>query len=142
MTRIEVRPDAVTVEAKPGETVLDALSRSGYGYRTGCTRGGCGICKVDLVHGTVEYNACVADSVLSADEITDGTCLSCRAVPVGDILIALRDERLRRLNPFVTCRTDASTTSDCARQSGRNSAPRRFGTPSPEQYATEPRLEN
>ncbi|MYZ06555.1 2Fe-2S iron-sulfur cluster binding domain-containing protein [Streptomyces sp. SID2999] len=99
---MRVLPDDVSVEVREGETVLAALSRSGYGYRTGCTRGGCGICKVDLVAGRVHYPVTVAETVLAPDEAAAGTCLSCRAVPEGDVVIALRNECLRRLNPYLT----------------------------------------
>ncbi|MES4889584.1 2Fe-2S iron-sulfur cluster-binding protein [Streptomyces sp. NPDC096012] len=102
MATVTVEPDGITVALRPGECVLSALYRSGYGYRTGCRRGGCGICKVDLVEGEVVYPATVATSVLTAEERAGGTCLSCRAVPEEDIVIRLRDERLRRLNPFLT----------------------------------------
>ncbi len=95
MPDIEVHPDGVRVTSRAGETVLAALSRSGYGYRVGCRRGGCGICKVDLRAGRVDYPVTVAQSVLPAGERRDGTCLSCRAVPLSDITITLRDDRLR-----------------------------------------------
>lgn len=101
MPDIEVRPDGVRVVARIGETVLAALFRSGYGYRVGCRRGGCGLCKVDLVEGSVEYPAVVADAVLTVDERRGGTCLTRRAVPCGDVVVRLRDERLKVVLPFL-----------------------------------------
>ena len=95
MASISVEPDGVTVRSRPGETILRALSRSGFGYRIGCRRGGCGICKVDLLAGSVEYEAVVAASVLGEEERARGGCLSCRAVPTDDVVIALRDDKLR-----------------------------------------------
>ena len=50
-----------------------------------------------LIDGEVEYNRTVSDDVLSEEEKADGICLSCRAVPVGDVTIALREENLRRV---------------------------------------------
>jgi ferredoxin len=102
MAMVTVLPDDVAVEYRDGESILAALYRTGYGYRTGCRRGGCGICKVDLVTGEVGYPVTVADSVFTGAERAAGTCLSCRAVPRGDVVIRLRDERLRRLIPFLT----------------------------------------
>jgi len=96
-----VQPGGYVVDLLPGENVLAGLYRSGYAYRTGCKRGGCGICKVDLVSGEVDYERPVADTVLPEQERTAGTCLSCRAVPRGDVEIALRDEELRVANPFL-----------------------------------------
>jgi ferredoxin len=98
---VTVQPDGVVVELKDGETVLEGLYRSGYAYRTGCRRGGCGICKVDLRGGSVTYNRTIASTVLTDEEREDGTCLSCRAVPDGDVVIELRDEHLRRTNPLL-----------------------------------------
>jgi ferredoxin len=96
---IRVKPGGEVVGARPGETILDGLYRSGYAYRTGCRRGGCGICKVDLLNGEVTYNRTVAETVLTPQERAEGTCLSCRAVPTGEITIALREETLRQTNP-------------------------------------------
>lgn len=109
MPTVTVLPDGVRVRARIGESVLAALYRSGYGYRTGCRRGGCGICKVDLVDGEVGYPAVVAESVFPHGERAGGTCLSCRAVPEGDVVIRLRDERLRRLSPFLAGRGEEET---------------------------------
>jgi ferredoxin len=99
---ITVLPDEVEVPARAGECILAALYRNGFGYRTGCRRGGCGICKVDLVKGEVDYPVALASAVFTLAEQRSGTCLSCRAVPAGDVTIRLRDQRLRRLSPLLT----------------------------------------
>lgn len=111
MPLLTVTPDDVQVEVRDGETILEALFRQGYAYRIGCRRGGCGICKVDLVDGEVAYNRTVAPTVLSEDERATGTCLSCRAVPVGDVTIALRDENLRRVGSLLAFYSLASAGS-------------------------------
>ncbi len=81
--------------------MLKALSRAGLRYRVGCKRGGCGICKVQLVLGEVRYERPVADSVLSDDERVEGICLSCRAVPITNIAIELQEgDRLRKVLGF------------------------------------------
>jgi ferredoxin len=98
---VTVLPDDVTVELRDGECILAGLYRSGFGYRTGCRRGGCGVCKVDLVSGSVTYPVTIAATVLPPEEQSGGTCLTCRAIPTGDIVVRLRNERLRRLNPFL-----------------------------------------
>lgn len=98
---IRVQPGGETVAAREGETILEGLYRAGYAYRTGCRRGGCGICKVDLLDGEVSYNRTIAETVLTTQERAEGTCLSCRAVPSGEITIALREETLRQTNPFL-----------------------------------------
>ncbi|HVE26848.1 MAG TPA: 2Fe-2S iron-sulfur cluster-binding protein [Sporichthya sp.] len=98
---VRVAPDDIVVTAKKDEYILSALNRSGYGYRTGCRRGGCGICKADLLEGTVTYPVTVADEVLSPTEIADGVCLPCRAVPHGNVVVQLRDDRIRCTSSFL-----------------------------------------
>jgi hypothetical protein len=57
----------------------------------------------DLLHlllGEVSYERTVADSVLSDDEKVEGICVSCRAVPLTDVVIELQEgDRLRRVLP-------------------------------------------
>ncbi len=88
--RIHLQGKEIGVECRDGETILAALHRSGHAVRIGCRRGGCGICKVDLVEGDVAYTHVVAPSVLSEQDRADGVCLLCRTVPTGDVTVALR----------------------------------------------------
>jgi ferredoxin len=98
---VTVLPDGVRIPAADGETVLAALGRAGLRYRIGCRRGGCGICKLQLVAGEVRYEKSVADTVLSDDERVEGICLSCRAVPITNVLIELQEgDKLRRVLPY------------------------------------------
>lgn len=100
VTVLSVHPTGERIAVAEGETVLEALYNAGYAYRIGCRRGGCAICKVDLLSGSVTYNAAVCETVLTEDERAAGTCLSCRAVPDGPVTIALREDELRLINPF------------------------------------------
>jgi ferredoxin len=98
---VTVLPDGVRVRAGVGETVLAALGRAGLRYRIGCRRGGCGVCKIQLLAGEVRYERPVADSVLSDDEKVAGICLSCRAVPLTNVLVELQEgDKLRRVLPY------------------------------------------
>ena len=102
MTEVTILPDGVRVGVADGENLLRALARAGLRYRVGCKRGGCGICKVHLLLGEVSYERPVADSVLSDDERVGGICLSCRAVPLTDLVIELQEgDRLRRVLGFM-----------------------------------------
>jgi CDP-4-dehydro-6-deoxyglucose reductase len=101
MPDVTIMPDGVRVTAGEAETLLRALSRAGLRYRVGCKRGGCGICKVQLVGGEVAYERPIAPQVLSDDERVEGICLSCRAVPLTNIVIELQEgDRLRRVLGF------------------------------------------
>lgn len=98
---LRVEPAGVTVPLMAGETILAGLFRNGYAYRVGCRRGGCGICKVNLVAGEVTYAATISEVVFSQAEESAGLCLSCRAVPTTDAVIWLReDDRLRCVIPM------------------------------------------
>ena len=101
MPEVTILPDGLQVTAGQAETVLAALSRAGLRYRVGCRRGGCGVCKVQLVLGEVRYERPVADSVLSDDQRVEGICLSCRAVPITNIAVELQEgDRLRKVLGF------------------------------------------
>ena len=101
MPTLRIHPTGEAIHLEPGETVLGGLFKAGYAYTVGCRRGGCAICKVDILQGDFDYNRPVADSVITEDESTDGTCLSCRAVPVSDVTIEMRGECVRLVNPFL-----------------------------------------
>ncbi|MBM6401385.1 2Fe-2S iron-sulfur cluster-binding protein [Phycicoccus sonneratiae] len=101
MPTVRIHPTGEVIHLEPAETVLSGLYRAGYSYTVGCRRGGCAICKVDCRSGEFSYDHPIADTVLDEDERTDGTCLSCRAVPTTDITIELRGEDVRLVNPFL-----------------------------------------
>jgi ferredoxin len=101
MPEVTILPDGLQVTAAEEETLLRALARAGLRYRVGCRRGGCGICKVQLKLGEVRYERPIADSVLTDDERVEGVCLSCRAVPLTNVVIELQEsDRLRRVLGF------------------------------------------
>jgi len=126
---VTILPDGVHVVAREDETLLRALARAGLRYRVGCKRGGCGICKVQLKLGEVRYERPIADSVLSDDERVEGICLSCRAVPITNIVIELQEgDRLRRVlgfaypNPTRPNSTRPSSTPSSPPNSARSPA--------------------
>ena len=100
--RIVVLGGDVALDCLPGETVLAALHRNGHAVRSGCRRGGCGICKLHIVDGEVAYTHVVAPTVLTDDERADGVCLTCRAVPEGDVTLELRPEDITRPNALAS----------------------------------------
>lgn len=101
MPTVTIDPTGEEIYLEPGETILTGLYKAGYAYTVGCRRGGCAICKVDTVAGKFSYNRPVAETVITPEERADGTCLTCRAVPDGDITIRLRGENVRLVNTFL-----------------------------------------
>lgn len=101
MPTVTIQPTGEVIYLEPGETVLKGLYNAGFAYTVGCRRGGCAICKVDCRSGEFSYDHRVADTVLTAQELVDGTCLSCRAVPDTDLTIELRGENVRLVSTFL-----------------------------------------
>lgn len=89
---VRVLPDGRTFAVEPGESIVDAIRRAGYRTPYRCRNGGCRTCIADLVAGEVTYPTPVADSALTPAERAEGACLPCRAVPVGGVVLQLRNE--------------------------------------------------
>lgn len=107
MATVRVLPSNERIRVKEGESILEALHAAGLAYRTGCRRGGCAVCKVDLRSGSVTYRKAIADTVMTEQEWADSTCLTCQAVPDGDVEIELREEELRvRCRPLLQLRLE------------------------------------
>jgi ferredoxin len=87
--RVTVTADGVAVPVRTGETVLDVIMRGGFRYPYVCGRGRCGACKVQLISGHVIYTKSVARQVFPDEERAAGVCLSCTAVPLGDVEVRL-----------------------------------------------------
>lgn len=108
MARIQVQGTEVDIQTYPGETMLDALKRTGNAIRVGCRRGGCAICKVEVIEGTWDYTRPIADKVLTDEEKAKGTCLTCRAVPTSDMVVSLEGHH-ERVNTLLTFFQHAAT---------------------------------
>lgn len=87
--RVTVIADGVAVRVRPGDTVLDTIIRGGVRYPWTCRRGRCGACKVQLVSGHVRYTQAVPRQIFSDEEQAAGVCLSCTAVPLGDVEVCV-----------------------------------------------------
>jgi len=81
-----VRPDNRILTLREGETLLDAGLREGVRLPFECRNGGCGVCKVDLTYGTVDYGA-HQKSVLTDEEKAQGKVLLCCACALSDVEI-------------------------------------------------------
>src|SRR5579863_5357125 len=105
----------VVIATRADEPILAALCRHGYAYRFGCRRGGCGMCKVTVLSGRIEYRVTVSAQILTSDDVQAGVCLSCRAVPQTDTVIRLSpDDTLRCVAPFLAPPTSNTATSNTA----------------------------
>jgi ferredoxin len=99
---ITLLPMGEVLPCAPGETVLSAILRSGARVFFGCTGGGCGVCKMRLVAGHLDYGH-YSVAVLSEEEKREGFFLSCQAHPLSDLTIQLAEaNRYRKVAPFLS----------------------------------------
>ena len=66
-----------------GETVLETARRSNILISTGCERGDCGACIVEVAKGAVRMKR---NNVLSDDEVRSGLALACQSLPDSEEL--------------------------------------------------------
>ena len=52
MVKVRFLPDEVTVEAQPGDPLLEVAEKAGIFIPTGCLMGSCHACEVELEDGT------------------------------------------------------------------------------------------
>lgn len=86
MPRVRFLPDEVTVETRPGETLLDAARRSGLPMVAACGgEAACTTCRVLVVEGDDQFAPPPAEEavVLAALGTNGSIRLGCRAVPRG-----------------------------------------------------------
>jgi ferredoxin len=101
---ITLLPMGQVLPCGTGETVLGAILRSGALVFFGCMGGGCGVCKMRLISGQLEYGR-YSVAVLSEEDKGKGFFLSCQARPLSDLTIQLAEaNRYRRAVPFSTSR--------------------------------------
>ncbi len=72
------------------ESLLRGMLRLGRrGIPAGCVNGGCGVCKVRIVDGTVRALGPVSRAHVSADEEAAGLTLACRVAPAGAVTLEI-----------------------------------------------------
>ena len=97
---ITLLPMGEALPCRQGETVLGAILRAGARVFFGCTGGGCGVCKMRLISGHLDYGR-YSTAVLSEAERQQGFFLSCQAKPVSDLTIQLTEaNRYRKAATF------------------------------------------
>ncbi len=88
--KIRVQPSGHEFSVEPGETVLAAALRSGVHLPYSCRSGLCGTCKGAILAGAVDYGE-YQPQALSDAEKARGQALFCRARPLGDLTIQVRE---------------------------------------------------
>ena len=88
--RITLQPDNLTFIAKVGETILEVATRHGHTLPRGCGDGACGMCKGNVLQGTVDHGKST-EIGLPAEDRAAGMVLFCCAKPASDLVIERRE---------------------------------------------------
>ena len=67
--KIHFLPDDITINAEPGEPMLQVAERAGVFIPTGCLMGSCHACEVELGDGTAVC-ACISSVPIGTKELT------------------------------------------------------------------------
>ncbi len=76
--------------AEAGETILEAATKHGHNLPRGCGDGACGMCKGNVLQGTVDHGKSTTIG-LSMEERAAGMALFCCAKPTSDLVIERRE---------------------------------------------------
>ena len=82
--QLAVHPGPEHVNARDGETLLEAGLRSGLALPFECRNGGCGVCVCTILNGRVDHGA-YQPNALTEQMRADGKALMCCAVALEDI---------------------------------------------------------
>ena len=67
--KIKFIPDGITIDAEPGEPILDVADRAGITIPTGCLMGSCHACEVEIDEGQT-ICACITAVPRDRKELT------------------------------------------------------------------------
>ena len=71
-----------------GENLLKGMTLLGRkGIPVGCVNGGCGVCKVKILEGTVETLGPVSRAHVTEEEECQGFTLACRVGPTSEVVL-------------------------------------------------------
>jgi ferredoxin len=72
---------------RAGETLLAGMEKSNCrAIRVGCRGGGCGLCKVKVLHGQYQTKP-MSRQHIKAHEHAAGLALACRVLPESDLVL-------------------------------------------------------
>ena len=81
--------DDLSFDIKGNEDVLSTLERNNYaGIFVGCRRGGCGLCKIQIIAGDYDLLKMSADYI-SIEDIKNKIALACCVIPKTDLKIKI-----------------------------------------------------
>lgn len=87
---VQVQQTGESYQCATTESLLQGMLRLGRrGIPAGCVNGGCGVCKVQILHGEVKSLGPVSRAHVSAEEEARGCTLACRVAPQTAVQLAV-----------------------------------------------------
>lgn len=84
--QVHIKPSELTIEVRPGETVLEAAIRQNVEFPYSCRSAICSTCRGRVISGKITYND---EEIYGIDEEEQqqGYALFCSAIPQSDLII-------------------------------------------------------
>ena len=87
--QITIEDTGEEYSCSPGRDLLRSMERLGRkGIPAGCRGGGCGVCKIHILKGSVKSKK-MSRAHVSVEEEDAGYVLACRSYPQSDIRLAV-----------------------------------------------------
>ena len=94
-----------------GESLLMGMLRLGRkGIPAGCVNGGCGVCRIRVLEGTVNKLGPISRAHVSAADEAQGYTLACRVGPTNDIRLEVAGKMAKPFSKGFVAATDPSLT--------------------------------
>lgn len=95
------------------ESLLQGMLRLGRkGIPVGCVNGGCGVCKVRIIEGSVRPLGPVSRAHVSIDEEARGYTLACRVTPTAPVRLEVSTRLVKPFTKFPPLSTTNPMTKE------------------------------
>ena len=88
--QVTIQPSGHQFTVNEDETILEAALREGFALPYGCRNGACGACKGKVLSGLLDYGT-HSLTALKDEEKIQGRALFCRAKPLSDMVIEVKE---------------------------------------------------
>ncbi|MHB8345822.1 MAG: CDP-6-deoxy-delta-3,4-glucoseen reductase [Acidiferrobacterales bacterium] len=88
--KVRIEPSGHEFFTEGNETILEAALRHGFNLPYSCRNGACATCKGKVIAGSVDYGVYEAKALNEAEKLS-GMALFCRARPLADVVIEVRE---------------------------------------------------
>jgi len=88
--QVTIQPSGHQFTVEDDETILEAALREGFSLPYGCRNGACGACKGKVLAGQLDHGTHSPNALKDAEK-TQGRALFCRARPLSDLTIEVKE---------------------------------------------------